>query len=104
MAIVIPRDNLSGFFFFYTVLYMLYTSAGSPINNSTRLILYNNSESKINIIMTLQFQITYSQEFNLYDLLTLDISTPEPTFLRHNHFGSLPEVHQAIHDYQKEYL
>ena len=31
--------------------------------------------------MTLQFQITYSKELQLFDLLTQDISTDPPTFL-----------------------
>ena len=46
--------------------------------------------------MTLQFQITYSKELQLFDLLTQDISTDPPTFLEHYHFKTLTEVNKEI--------
>ena len=46
--------------------------------------------------MTLQFQITYSKELQLFDLLTQDISTDSPTFLEHYHFKTLTEVNKEI--------
>lgn len=46
--------------------------------------------------MTLQFQITYSKELNIFDLLTQDISTNPPTFLDHYHFKTLSEVNKEI--------
>ena len=46
--------------------------------------------------MTLQFQITYSKELQLFDLLTQDISTDPPTFLGHYHFKTLYEVNKEI--------
>ena len=46
--------------------------------------------------MTLQFQITYSKELNLFDLLTQDSNTNPPTFLEHYHFKTLSEVNTEI--------
>ena len=46
--------------------------------------------------MTLQFQITFSNEFQIFDLLTQDISTNPPTFLEHYHFKTLLEVNKEI--------
>ena len=46
--------------------------------------------------MTLQFQITYSNQLQLFDLLTQDISTNPPTFLEHYHFKTLSDVHTEI--------
>ena len=53
--------------------------------------------------MTLQFQITYSKEHNLFDLLLQDISTNPPTFLEHYHFKTLSEVTTEI-DNQMYYV
>ncbi|MDA9245705.1 hypothetical protein N9P20_00925 [Polaribacter sp.] len=46
--------------------------------------------------MTLQFQITFDQELNIFDLLTQDISTNPPTFLEHYHFKTLSEVNKEL--------
>ena len=46
--------------------------------------------------MTLQFQITFSKDQQLFDLLTQDISTNPPTFLEHYHFKTLTEVNTEI--------
>ena len=46
--------------------------------------------------MILQFQITFSKEHNIFDLLTQDISTDPPTFLEHYHFKTLTEVNKEI--------
>ena len=46
--------------------------------------------------MTLQFQITYSNEHKLFDLYTHDISTKPFTFLEHYHFKTLSEVNTEM--------
>ena len=47
-------------------------------------------------IHTKVFKVQFSNEFQLFDLLTQDISTNPPTFLEHYHFKTLLEVNKEI--------
>ena len=46
--------------------------------------------------MTLQFQITFSKDKQLFDLLTQDISINHPTFLEHYYIKTLTGIYTEI--------
>ena len=77
-------------------MYSIYVRPFTYNTNTIGIRYYICNKQTNKYIMTLQFQITYSKELQLFDLLTQDISENPPTFLEHYHFKTLSEVNKEI--------